>query len=82
MQNSVPKSVPEVGKIYAPKDYPGAHMKVVKVEFHDIGERFMFSVHCCDPDDPTERVDAQLPEGIWQVHEFAPVETEAILKMP
>jgi len=70
MQNTLP----EVGKTYAPKNFPDAHMKVKAVP---AWSETSFRVECCDPEDPSETVDVELAGDEWRDQGFAPVPVTA-----
>lgn len=73
MQNTLP----EVGKTYAPKDFPDAHMKVKEVITFminsDASNETSFVVECCDPEDPSEMVDIELTGDEWRDQGFTSV---------
>jgi hypothetical protein len=76
MQTILPQ-LPEVGKIYAPKDFPDAYMKVKEVYAYvrltESSREEGFMVSCCDPDDPDETLDVDILMNEWQDQQFTQV---------
>ena len=78
MQNTLP----EVGKTYAPKNFPDAHMKVKEVyaslRNSDTGNETIFSVKCSNPEDPSETVDVEFTGDEWRDHGFTPTPAQTV----
>ena len=78
MQNTLP----EVGKTYAPKNFPDAHMKAKEViallRNSDTVNETTFTVRCSDPEDPSETVDVELTGDEWRDQGFSPVLVQTV----
>lgn len=76
MQTTLPQ-LPEVGKIYVPKDFPDAYMKVKEVYAYvrltESSREGTFIVSCCDPNNPDEAVDVDIVGDEWQDQQFTQV---------
>lgn len=75
MQTILPQ-LTEVGKIYIPKDFPDAYMKVKEVFAYltiaEADSEIIFSVKCCAPEDSSEAAYIELTGDEWHDQGFTP----------
>jgi len=72
---TAPPQLPEIGKVYAPKDFPDAHMLVKEVEAYihlsESKAKVEFIATCDDPFNPGSEGEIEILREEWVAQGFA-----------